>query len=135
MRKPIPEFIKNDLRYYKHENHFLCNRCRQYNAKFTYLKFDGANISWLFNCTGCGEDFKYTMTYEQLRELYFQYASEKDKTLVERYWLWECYRLGLFNDIVFQHKTDKDDFNSIICRLNRDTNGWRNLWYGWKYAA
>ncbi len=28
----IPEHIQQDLRYYKHENHFFCNRCRQYAA-------------------------------------------------------------------------------------------------------
>ena len=102
--------------------------------KFTYLKFNGDNINWLFNCTGCGENFKYTKTYEQLRELYCQYTGAKDKTLVDRYWLWEGYRLGLFYDTVFQHEINKDDFNSIICRLNRDTNGWRKLYYSRKYA-
>ena len=131
----ISEHIQQDLKYYKHENHFLCNRCRQYAAKFTYLKFDTSKINWLFNCTdSCGEDFKYTMAYDQLLELYFKYASEKDKTLVERYWLWECYQIGLFYDTVFQHAADKDDFNLIICRLNRDTNGWREYWYRMKYA-
>ena len=135
MRKPIPEYIKNDFRYYKFENHFFCNRCRQYAAKFTYLKFDGDNINWLFNCTGCGENFKYTMSYDQLRELYFKYASKKDKTLVERYYLYECFQLGLFYDTVFQHEADKDAFNLIICELNRDTNGWSGFWYRRKYAA
>jgi hypothetical protein len=134
MRKPIPEYIKNNLQYYKHENHFFCSRCRQYAAKFTYLKFDADKINWLFNCTGCGEDFKYTMSYEQLRELYYQYTGAKDRSVVERYWLYAIFRLGLFFDTVFQHEADKEDFNQIICRLNKDTNGWRNHWYGRKYA-
>jgi transcription elongation factor Elf1 len=130
-----PEHIKHDMKYYKFENHFLCHNCNQYAAKFTYLKFHDDRIHWLFNCTRCGEDFKYMMTFDKLLELYFQYTGASDKTQVERYWLWECYRLGLYFDTVFQHETDKIDYNNIICKLNKDTSGWRGYWYRWKYAA
>ena len=131
----IPVNIKQNMRYYKFEDHFKCPRCKQTAAKFVYLKVDGDILHFVYNCKKCGESFNDTLTYSELLGLHNKYMGTRDRAEVERYWLYECFQLGLYFDTVFQHETDKIDYNNIICKLNRDTSGWRGYWYGMKYAA
>ena len=129
MKLKVPYEIQNDLKFYKQEDHFLCRNCNQYQAKFTYLKFDADKIFWLFNCSSCGENWKQVMKYNLLRELFFYNDNAKNKDDYDLNALWRCFQLGLWYDEVFQFENDKNDYNQIICRLHKDTSGIRKFWY------
>ena len=120
----IPEIIKRDMQHLKFSNNLYCRNCKQYRAKFTYIKIVGDNINFIFNCD-CGEDFQFSMSYEKLREVYYT----KDKLSGDLATLWRCFRLGLYFDQVFKHEFEKKKFVKLVCRLNRDTSGIRKYWY------
>lgn len=125
----IPEYIKSDYAYYKQQNHFVCNRCNSYAAKFTYLKIhNGDMIAWRLNCQNCGEDFEYTLPYLGLIKLYLDYKNAENPVDIKHYQLWQMFRLGLWYREVFKHEIDRNDFGSIVGRLHRDTTGIKKYW-------
>ena len=130
MTKKIPYEIQSDLKTYKQEDHFLCRNCKKYEAKFTYLKFEADKIFWLFNCSNCGEDWKQVMKYDLLRDLYYYNQHTKNRDDDDYNASWRCFRLGLWYDEVFQFAHDKDAYNQIIVRLNKDASGLKKFWYG-----
>ena len=133
MRKQIPDNIKADLQYYKFEPHFRCPDCGQFDAFFTYMKcarsmqghrLDSA-IYFLFNCSGCGNNFDRKKTYQELRELYFGDPANQ---------FWKMFYLASWHDGCFQYQQDKAAYVKIITRLNTDDSGWRGVFNKRKYA-
>jgi hypothetical protein len=132
MMKKTPESIKADLRYYKFENNLYCRNCKQYRAKFTYIKIEADKINFIFNCN-CGQDFQYSMSYETLRKTFYRYTYAKESGNLAT--LWRCFRLGLYFNQVFKFAHEKKQFEKIVCRLNKDTSGIRDFYYRMKHAS
>lgn len=124
-----PEYIRDDYVKYKQGGEkFICKECNTKSASFTYIKIKKPDIiSWIFNCTECGYDFALTLLYKAFLGMYLQY-NKKGTERIRLFQLFEMFRLGLYYDEVFKHVPDKNDYNQILIRLNKDSTGWRRYW-------
>ena len=127
MKAPTKE-IQADLNYFKYEANLYCRNCKQYKARFTYIQIIDNVIHEIMNCSECGESGEYVMSYEKLREVYYTKDLKGDRLT-----LWKFFNLGLYYNQVFQFEHEKKKYVKLVCRLNRDTEGWRKIWYGRKY--
>ena len=130
MKKPNRQ-IKDSLNFFKYKNNLHCRNCEKNAAHFSFIKVDTDDIiHFIFNCSGCGHDYEYVLTYEKLRKIYFQKELKGDEKT-----LWAIFQLGMYFDACFKFEHEKPAYLKLVCRLNKDASWPKKYYYRRKYAT